>query len=54
LGGGVASDAWFVEVADVLAADRVDGNERFYLSQDLEFLVTVGVGVVGDRWLHRQ
>ena len=47
-------DAWLVEVADVLAADGVRRVERFYLPEDLEFLVPVGVGVIGDRRLHGQ
>ena len=52
--GGVVAYAWFVEVTDVLSADGVRRVERFYLPEDLEFLVSVGVGVIGYRRLHSQ
>jgi hypothetical protein len=37
---------------DVLTADGVGRILGSILSEDFEFLVTVGVGVVGDRWFH--
>jgi len=53
-GGGVFCDAGFVEVSDVLSSDGVRWIEGFNLAENLEFLVAVGVGMIGDGWLHGQ
>ena len=50
----ILCDTGLVQVSDALSSDGVRWIEGFNLAENLEFLVAVGVGMIGDGWLHGQ